>query len=526
MREERAASLQWAMKHTTYITVLLGLAFCQWLGGLKAEEATTTTATFHYQPDSAIFGDPIPFYHDGVHHVFYLHSKKSLDWYHLASRDLVHWEELPPAILADENDRMIATGSIVEKDGVFHAFYTTASRKDEGPGLPSVRVATSQDLVQWAKEPGPPLLLLKRDVPAVGTYDTLAHWRDPHVFWNPGAKQWWLAIAAHEKTSIGYPYAGAVALATSTDLRKWTVSPEPLLSTREIVASECPDIFPFGDGWAMVYYTDTTRIRLADDPRGPWRRPPNDVPWGLHFQAGKTEFDGRRRIIHAYLQRTDSDYAAHVYGGCMALPRELHLDEHGAGGTRLVPEVIAACRDDATAGQGCQVFNASTTDPVKTTHDAITLASQSGAAAMAVWQNAPADFFLTADVRFAPGATLSLLLRGNPQEKHPGRVKPNPLDDSYVLTFDAHTRQVTLSRQNAWNRMPVIRTQPLDLPTDRPCKLHLMLHGDVLEAFVDDRISLCARLQLPTGALALLARDGQVSLDNLRITQLPLTTKP
>ena len=69
--------------------------------------------------------------------------------------------------------------------------------------------------------------------------------------------------------------------------------------------------------------------------------------------------------------------------------------------------------------------------------------------------------------------------------------------------------------------MPAIRTQPLVIPTDRPCKLYLMLHGDVLEAFVDDRISLCARVQLPTGALALLARDGQVSLDNLRITQLP-----
>ena len=64
-------------------------------------------------------------------------------------------------------------------------------------------------------------------------------------------------------------------------------------------------------------------------------------------------------------------------------------------------------------------------------------------------------------------------------------------------------------------------TGTFKLPTGRPCKLHLMLHGDVLEVFVDDRISLCARVQSPTGALALLARDGQVSLNNLRITQLP-----
>ncbi len=31
--------------------------------------------TLHYQPPGAYFGDPIPFYHDGVHHVFYLHKR-------------------------------------------------------------------------------------------------------------------------------------------------------------------------------------------------------------------------------------------------------------------------------------------------------------------------------------------------------------------------------------------------------------------------------------------------------------------
>lgn len=95
-----------------------------------------------------------------------------------------------------------------------------------------MHVGTSTDLKQWTKEPGEPLLLLKRDVSAAGTYDTLAHWRDPHVFWNPGAEEWWLAVAAHEKTGLAYPYAGADALATSTDLRRWTVQPEPLLASR------------------------------------------------------------------------------------------------------------------------------------------------------------------------------------------------------------------------------------------------------------------------------------------------------
>ncbi len=48
--------------------------------------------TLHYRPPESIFGDPIPFYHDGVHHVFYLcpdfivgSTGKALAWHHLAS---------------------------------------------------------------------------------------------------------------------------------------------------------------------------------------------------------------------------------------------------------------------------------------------------------------------------------------------------------------------------------------------------------------------------------------------------------
>ena len=48
-----------------------------------------------------------------------------------------------------------------------------------------------------------------------------------------------------------------------------------------------------------------------------------------------------------------------------------------------------------------------------------------------------------------------------------------------------------------------------------------MLHGDVLEVFVDDRVSLCARVQSPSGALALLARDGKVALNNVSIRKIP-----
>jgi len=199
----------------------------------------------------------------------------------------------------------------------------------------------------------------------------------------------------------------------------------------------------------------------------------------------------------------------------------LFLDERGEVCTRLVPEVISACREDATGGKGATVFTPAQGDPVTAGKTTLTLAAKTGAAALALWKEAPADLFLTADVTLTRGATLNLLLRGKEQKVHPGRVGPSPLDDSYVLSLDASAQQVTLTRQNAWNRTPAMRVQPIELPTDRPVKLHVILHGDVLEAFMDDRISLSARVQLPAGGLALLARDGTVRLNNLRIAHLP-----
>jgi hypothetical protein len=129
--------------------------------------------------------------------------------------------------------------------------------------------------------------------------------------------------------------------------------------------------------------------------------------------------------------------------------------------------------------------------------------------------------FFTADVTLDPGATLMLLLRGTPQDRHAGRAQASPLDDSYALALDAHAQRVTLRRQNAWNRKPDMRVQSLRLPTERSFRFHVMLHGDVLEAFVDDRISLCARVQNPSGSLGLLARDGKAEITNLRIARLP-----
>ena len=64
-------------------------------------------------------GDAIPFYHDGVYHLFYLTSppdttrypdRVRTTWQHARSADLVHWEELPPALVPGEEPQVDANG--------------------------------------------------------------------------------------------------------------------------------------------------------------------------------------------------------------------------------------------------------------------------------------------------------------------------------------------------------------------------------------------------------------------------------
>lgn len=66
---------------------------------------------------------------------------------------------------------------------------------------------------------------------------------------------------------------GCVGLCTSRDLTHWEIQ-QPLYAPQtNQSASECPDIFRWGDWWYLTYsvYTDrfVTLYRKARSPRGP-----------------------------------------------------------------------------------------------------------------------------------------------------------------------------------------------------------------------------------------------------------------
>ena len=88
----------------------------------------------HFYPSKRSVGDIMPFFWKGAYHVFHLTNptgNQDVNWEHIVSTNLVDWEELPPALTPDKTNPTgpeggcMFTGCVVEKDGTFHAWYTS-----------------------------------------------------------------------------------------------------------------------------------------------------------------------------------------------------------------------------------------------------------------------------------------------------------------------------------------------------------------------------------------------------------------
>lgn len=453
----------------------------------------------HYEPTVGDLGDPIPFYWQGVYHVFYLRYPKPgesrpIRWAHISSRDLLHWREHPDTIEG------CLTGSIVEKDGVFHAFTTEGG---------AVGHAVSRDLETWQKDSEFRLAIDRR------WYEV--SWRDPCVIWNPQEKQYWMAICGRTKTDGTNPLTGCVALATSPDLETWTVQP-PLWAPQYSTWLECPDLFPYGDKWVLLYHWRQTRARVADSPAGPWLRPAVESPSHWNCAAAKTLWDGQRRILIGWIPRRTCSCGL-VAGGCtLLLPREWYLLPDGTSANRPAAEVVAAFAHDATEGQAARVFQ-----PVMSrwkiegsTASAIPAAEGS---ALAVWREAPANYYFRAQVRFAPRARATIFLRGQAGDTAYGAK--TPLDTGYMLELDPDQKLVSLRPWYEWDQRGPVNEMVYAFSQNQPTLVELFIDGDILEVFLDGRQALVGRIpENAQGSLALLAQDGPVDFGEIQVRTL------
>ncbi|GAM61020.1 sucrose-6-phosphate hydrolase [Vibrio ishigakensis] len=350
----------------------------------------------HMTPDSGWMNDPNGLvYFGGQYHQFYQYYPQDtvwgpMHWGHKVSTDLIHWQELEPALYPDESGMCFSGSAIVDTDnvsGLFEsgkpgllAFYTSfiqpkvtlADGSEVEDPIQQQSLAYSQDGINWTKyNDGAPI------IPARGNPD----FRDPKVLWHEASQAYVMVVSCGQH----------IEFYRSTNLIDWTLVSE--FGYRHGAHSkgpwECPDLFELKvegkqeSRWILVVGIGEgahcggagTQYFIGDfdGERFTNHNHPEEVLWldfGRDYYATQSFSDipaeDGRRIVSTWM--SNHQYSLELptkeFRSSMAMPRELFLFESTAGlrvGQRLVAELDSTLQLDTqhleqTKAQGMQLF--------------------------------------------------------------------------------------------------------------------------------------------------------------------------
>lgn len=457
----------------------------------------------YYRPGpQAAAADFIPFYWQGAYHLFYLQADRTgtapegTPWKHLVTRDFVTFEDWGEALsrgTPDRQDLYAFTGSVVERQGTFHLFYTGHNPHFREQGRPQEAIlrATSPDLRTWTRDDT--FRLLPPPAPGYEQHD----WRDPFVFWNAEASQYWMLLAAR-RDNPGPPRGhGLVALMTSDDLTAWELR-DPLWAPDEYYTHECPDLFQIGPWWYLVFseFSDrfATHYRLAASPSGPWLAPDNDSFDGRAYYAAKTAGDGRQRYLFGWLpdRQGDSDEGGWMWGGNLVV-HEIVAQGDGTLAVRL-PETVRKAFPENLPLEPQPVLG-----PWRVRGESLAVDSTSRLS-VARLGAMPDECLLETEVSFAPGTqSLGWLLRAS-----------EDLTRYYQVRLEPTRQRMVVDRWPRPGDQPFMVERSLKLAGGPPVRLQIVADGTCLVVYANDEVVLSCRMyDHRQGGLGVFVAEGQ-----------------
>lgn len=494
---------------TMEIGARVGLVFGLIVGAAAGAEPSATRvpegrSPVHFRPAKGNFADPIPFFWKGTYHVFYLRGDvPKVPWEHVASKDLVTWEERPTALVSDGKDdgpdgEHMFTGSVVEHDGTFHIFYTGWNPRNP-KGREFVMHATSPDLVTWTKHPGHAFA----PDGAIYARKQDSDFRDPFVFRDdPGGR--WRMLLCTRAAADNRPVTGVYS---SADLVTWR--PEPPLCDGYKGTPECPDLFRLGERLYLIVSPseNVTTYRTADRMAGPWSPAPGTALDTPIFYAAKSQFDGRRQVLTGWLRDLEGgrDGGKFRWGGTQSIPRELFAGPAGDLLSRPVPEARAAYAKTVVDLADKPKVTTLTPEGKPSTstgpwrYEGGRLVAEEDGLTRARLE-VPADYHLSLIVGLTgPGATFALALRQQ-QER----------DSHYRLEVRPSKGEATLAGPNSDYPRPVAFADGEDV------RIEAFVQGPIVECFVNGGHAFSGRAYgKPDGALDLLVTGGKAEVREL-----------
>ena len=274
----------------------------------------------HFEPRFGWMNDPngLAFF-EGQYHAFFQHNPYGpiwgpMHWGHAVSDDLLRWEEQPVALVPDqyyENRGGCWSGSAVVHEGRLYLFYTGVS--DEHGQAQCV--AWSDDGRYFQKYRHNPVI---RQAPGKSV-----DFRDPKVTKIGGT--YYMAVGS------GSGGVGCVLLYRSQNLLEWEYVNVLLEGAQYGKVCECPDFFPLGDGYVLMFSQMDRPLRstmfIYGDFDGERFTPKAEQTpvIGPHYYAPQSFLDGKgRRVVIGWLYswKKPLDEGAD-YAGALSVPMEL-----------------------------------------------------------------------------------------------------------------------------------------------------------------------------------------------------------
>ncbi len=294
---------------------------------------------YHHTPLYGWMNDPNGmFYKDGEWHLCYQWNPygskwQNLSWGHSVSRDLIHWEHRPDAVIEPDGLGMIFSGSsAVDRSG------SAGFGKDAVVALYTSAAASQIQSLAWSDDNGE--TFTKYDGNPTLTLDSEA--RDPNMFWD-AERNVWIMLLAHALDH-------EMLIFSSPDMKEWTLESSfgRGLGAQDGVW-ECPDLFelpvkgesgkkwvllcnlnpggPFGGSATQYFIGDFDGKTFTSDTDDAGRVPTKWLDYGKDHYATVSFSDapdGRRTVIG---WMSNWQYAPEVptmqFRSANTLPREM-----------------------------------------------------------------------------------------------------------------------------------------------------------------------------------------------------------
>lgn len=285
---------------------------------------------YHFEPETGWINDPNGLcYYKGQYHAFFQYNPyapwwDTMHWGHAISEDMIAWKQINTALFPDceyENDGGCFSGSAIEKDGNLHLYYTAVS-KQYGQAQAT---AVSEDGIHFVKDVRNPII---RNLPFSKDGEISRDFRDPKVFRAFG--KYYMVVGACKGEE-----EGQVLLYSSADMTNWQFKSVVYASCEWGGTLECPDMFPLGDRWVLMFSamkpTVAATVFVIGNFDGqnftPERVTYNEYGKDFYAPQSFAHKDGRRIMIGWFYHWGKQLPAGAKVAGALSIPRELSLQK-------------------------------------------------------------------------------------------------------------------------------------------------------------------------------------------------------